>query len=263
MAFRVLSVSYSTDPGLGAAVDDLIAAWQRFRSLDGHKGHRAGTGCFAWALEVTVGASGPCPRLNCFLMRRSPQDSPGSEDDRAAHLWRRAVQATAEHPVSETHVTHEYLPQRRPAFGIAQYATGVPSQFPHDAEQESRLARTHQRGSTLLDVALDAHLRDDPYAGRLLADIAAQLAGRRCYSESATWKRVALQIKAGKVDTETIFTKVLSCKPSPVYTIASSDYFEFKSVIENWCASTARPSLDDFRTGFETLADDYGIEPIP
>ena len=130
--FVVLSVADTGGERLGTVVGDLMAAWQRFRSLDGHAGYRAGTDSYAWALDVTVGdVSGRCyPRLHCFTCARSAPADVDTEIERTAARWRRAVAATSGRSVPTGGFIFDYLTPYWLWLGVVAYALGIPYSHP-------------------------------------------------------------------------------------------------------------------------------------
>ena len=267
-AFVVLPIAQRPGEPLEGVLVDLMDGWQRFRSLDGHKDYRAGTGRYAWALGVTVGdAPGRYQlRLYCFTVVRPPPADPAAEVEYTTDLWCRALLATSGRSVSPSRIVVDYLTPYWLRRNVVSYALGLPYRhlgYQPDYELvENRYRRTDRSGSTLLDLALRAHLGDDTNAGRMLAQAAEGLTGRGSHWESTRWKQTATQIRAPNTDTDSIFTTIRSVEPQPFCTIGSGDYFEHKTAIDHWCDTTIRLFPADMRVSLEALLAGYGIEPI-
>ena len=267
--FVVLSVADTPGEPLGTVVDDLMAAWQRFRSLDGHAGYRAGTDSYAWALDVTVGdAPGRYyPRLHCFTCARSVPADVDTEIERTAARWRRAVAATSGRSVPTGGFIFDYLTPDWLWLGVVAYALGIPYSHPgarlRREAVESRFGGPHTSRSSLLQLALRAHLHNDRKAGRLLADTAVGLTHRPSHRDSKGWKRVATAHAVDiDTDTDTVFSLGRHAEPQPFCSIGSGDYLAHKAVIDRWCDITTDLDLADMRASLGALLDDCGIEPI-
>ena len=248
-----VTLSVPTRPGehLDAVLADLMAAWARYRSLDAIEVFAASTFFYSWALEVIISDRyQPQLRLHCLTVPTASWDrDPRVSADRVTDLWLQAAHATTTRTLSTTHVVHNYLTPEttQPALN---HALGlVPS------------LNTTSHGSTLLQLALRAHLNNDTKAGRLLAYSARRLTRRKSRAESTYWKQAARAINAVALDANSIYQTIYAPDPHHVFTIRSADYTRHKPVIDHWCDTTKNPTRTDFHAGLHALLNQTGIYP--
>ena len=249
----LMTLSLPTRPGehLDTFLADLTAAWERYRSLDATEMFGASTFFYSWALEVIISDRyQPQPRLHCLTVPTPSWNAdPRVVADRVTDLWLQAAHATTTRTISTTHAAHNYLTPEttQPALNHALGLDPSPN--------------TTTNGSTLLQLALRAHLGNNTRAGRLLAYSARRLTRRKSHAESNNWKKVATAINAVPLDANSIHETIYTPDPQHAYTIRSADYTQHKPAIDHWCDTTNNPTHTHFKNSLHALLNQTRIQP--
>lgn len=254
-ALVTLSIPTRAKEHLGSALADLTATWQHYRSLDATEIFGSSTYIYAWALEIIIGGRhGPQPQINCLTVPTESWDpDPQVAADRVTDLWLQATHATTTRTPTPTNITHNYLTPEttQPALNHAVGLDRHPDLSPDRSTD----------GSTLLELALRAHLNNNTKAGRLLAQSARHLIRRKSYAESSNWKQTATTTNAVPLDANSIYQTIYTPHPQLAYTIRSADYTKHKPTIDHWTDTTNNPTRPQFQNSLHTLLDQTHIQP--